>query len=386
MKEIYFNHAGTSWPKPEVVVTAMHEAAQAAPSSWAARFESAHRTVADFFSVADPASILLTPGCTSALSVAISDVFLGDKKRVLTSRWEHHALHRPLLKLASEGIILDYIPTFTSAEGSVQTIDLDALESTLAVGDVGLIAITAACNVTGALLPFNQVIEMAHQHEVMVMLDAAQLVGWQDLNLPQLGADLVAFGGHKGLQGPWGIGGLYIGPNARMHCLSANCSLPSTGGGSVRPRPGYCDVGSVDQIALAALAAALWYLKQRDTAASLDAACQQISRINVALQNLERVKVYSEAARTHENLTDPATRSGLPCLAFEVEGVSSPVVAASLAKYGITIGSGLHCAPLAHETLGTSQNGLCRISVGIAQREEDIEHALGILPEAICKL
>ena len=125
--------------------------------------------------------------------------------------------------------------------------------------DVGLVAITAACNVTGELMPYDEVIRMAHRYGSMVLVDAAQIVGWQDLDLPRLSANVVAFGGHKGLQAPWGIGGLYLSDRAGMECTSAQCDLPSAGEskGIVTQRPGYCDVGSVDQYALAGLHAAV---------------------------------------------------------------------------------------------------------------------------------
>lgn len=363
----YLNHAGTSWPKPQAVREAVQEALTVDPARWPARFNEAHQAIADFFGVEDVDQILLTPGCTSALSVGISDAWIPAGQRVLTSRWEHHALHRPWRKLADAGVRTEYIPAgrAVSQDAQLDLLDLDWLEDALSEGDVALVAITAACNVTGELLPVPQVIELAHRHGVLVLIDAAQVVGWMRLNLPKLGADLVAFGGHKGLQGPWGIGGLYLSHSVRMQCVTATCELPAAGTTPDRgPRPGYCDVGSVDQIALAGLHAAIKLLGQQDLEANLERARQQIARIRAALEGIEGLRTWG------------GHPGGMPSLALDLNGFSSGEIASRLTEQGLTVGSGLQCAPLAHETLGTQENGLVRLSVGIGQADGEIDEAI----------
>ena len=147
---IYLNHAGTSWPKP----------------NW----------------VADADQLLLTPGCTSSLSTAIASVDLPAGSRVLASRWEHHAVYGPLQKLMGNGVAVDSVPADHDSP-----MDLVALEQSLAARDVGLVAVTAACNVTGDLLPIEQIIELPHRYDAMALIDAAQIVGWVDLNFDELG-------------------------------------------------------------------------------------------------------------------------------------------------------------------------------------------------------
>lgn len=374
--DVYLNHAGTSWPKPRVVSDAVHASMSVSPMQWPRQFAQAHQVIADYFGVGHPEQILLTPGCTSALAVGLSDVFVASGRRLLTSRWEHHALHRPLLKLAAAGIPLEYIPYRVgdaTSESNVDphpnaALDLDWLQATLSKQDVGLIAITAACNVTGQLLPYERVIRMAHEHDTMVLIDAAQVVGWLDLDFPRLGADMVAFGGHKGLQAPWGIGGLYLSESAQMKCASAFCALPAAGQHERNPqqRPGYCDVGSVDQFALAGLQAAVTLLQQQDTVAQLAKARLQIERIQSVLQSSAHVQVIGPI--------DPARR--MPTLAFNVTGISSEQVASELKQHGILVGSGIQCAPLAHQALRTESAGLVRLSVGLGQADEEITTAI----------
>lgn len=364
--DIYLNHAGTSWPKPQVVLEAAREAMSAPPRQWARRFEEAHTAVAEYFGVKQPEQILLTPGCTSSLSVAMSDAFLEPGKRILTSCWEHHALHRPLLKLAAQGIRVDYIPPDSDPKSAQvrNLLDLNWLENELAQADVGWVALTAACNVTGQLLPIRKVIELAHQYGARVMVDAAQVVGWFALDLPGLGADLVAFGGHKGLQAPWGIGGLYVSEQARMECVSAQCEVASHDGRTPSIRPGYCDVGSVDQVALAGLHAAVRWLSGLDITAQLAQARKQVQRIKESLRPIDAIKVLGGGEQD------------LPTVAFQVAGLSSAQVASHLAQMGLIVGSGLQCSPLTHEALGTAEAGMVRVSVGLMQSDVEIADAV----------
>jgi len=334
------------------------------PGQWGEHFEQARQAVAAFFGIRDPAQLLLTPGCTSSLAVASGDIDLGGRNRVLTSVWEHHAMHRPLLKQREAGITVDTIPP-----GNESPLDLDRLEDELSVGDVGLVAITASANVTGDLLPFETVIELAHRHDAQVLLDAAQVVGWLDLDFVALGADVVAFGGHKGLQGPWGIGGLYIADGARMNCSSASCELPQA---DQQPRPGYCDVGSVDQVALAGLHAAIGWLDEIDRASQLELAREQIGKLEAVLNN---------AGARCFGIHAPSQR--MPTLAFSIDKQPSAAIAATLKALGITVASGLQCSPLAHQTLGTEKAGLVRISVGIGQDAGEIEAAIEVLREHV---
>ena len=376
-RDLYLNHAGTSWPKPRVVSEAVRDAMSASPAEWPQRFDEAHQAIAEFFGVSRPEQILLTPGCTSALAVGLGDALIASGKRVLTSRWEHHALHRPLLKLASTGVRVEYIPPrrSESTHGHVRPIDLDWLEQALSKHDVGLVAITAACNVTGEPLPYEDVIQIAHQHGSMVLVDAAQIVGWRKLDLPRLGADMVAFGGHKGLQAPWGIGGLYLSDRVQMECTSATCESPvARNSNDSQPlRPGYCDVGSVDQFALAGLHAAIRMLRQQNMEAYLADARRQIQRIRGTLEPIDYLRLFGPAELDQ----------GMPSLALAVSGLSSSEVSSRFRRHALFVGSGVHCAPLAHQTLGTQASGLVRLSVGLGQPDEEIDEAIDRLRSAL---
>lgn len=366
MNEIYLNHAGTSWPKPAVVVEAVRAAMEVAPSDWPDRFEEAHQAIADYFAAPSSEQILLTPGCTSALAVGIGDTLIPSGKRILISAWEHHALHRPVLQRAATDVTVETIPPRRDAASGkiVDSLDLAWLEQALSKRDVALVALTAACNVTGECLPYEQVIGLVRKYDATVLLDAAQVVGWSKLDLTRLDADLVAFGGHKGLQAPWGIGGLYMSERVQMQCATAACELPRESSRQPLTRPGYCDVGSVDQFALAGLHAAIRMLSQRDAQADLAHARSQIRRIQATLQRYPQLQVLR------------ATDEGMPSLAFRSSSRSSGQLAADLKRHGLVVSSGIQCATLAHQTLGTADEGVVRISVGVGQADAEIDDAV----------
>lgn len=369
---IYLNHAGTSWPKAPPVAGAMMDALAESPLGWGERFEEAHRAVARFLGVRDTGRLLLAPACTSALAVGVADHPWEAGDRIVVSGLEHHALHRPALALADRGVEVCVLPR--SEDGPLS---LDALEGCLRRGRVRMVAICGASNVTGELLPFREAAALARAHGALFLLDAAQIAGWTPLDVAELGVDLLAFAGHKGPQGPWGIGGLYVAPGVAMRSPAALCEVPAAGAGK-GPRgcatmPGYCDLGSVDRAALAGLAAAVDWLAAPAQAGRLGRARARIGRLRSALAGMPGVRLLGAGG----------VEASMPVVAFTAAGCSPSAVARELAARGVVVAAGLACAPLAHETLGTAPEGVIRASAGPGTSEEEIEAAIGALDEAI---
>ncbi len=368
---VYLNHAGTSWPKPPVVREAVRGLWDCSPNEWAEEFEKAHRDVADFFHIPHTNQLLFTPACTTALSIAVFDHFWNPGDRVLTSGYEHHALHRPLVKLVDQGVDVEIIPSLPH-----EPIILEALEEMLRDGNVKMVAISAASNVTGELLPIEAVVELTHEHEALVLVDAAQIAGWWDLDLPKLGADLVAFAGHKGTQGPWGIGGLYFSSELKMNSPAAVCEITydkDTGKPTpISVGPGWCDGGSVDRPALAGLAAGTRWLSQPEQVDRFEVARQKSQVLYDAISALPNVTIYSPSEMTER----------MPTVAFNIQSKDSILVASALREQGIHVAGGMQCAPLAHKTLETAPEGVVRVSVGPQNTDADIAIAI----DAIGKL
>tara|TARA_B100001750_G_scaffold91390_1_gene72210 strand:- start:1683 stop:2780 length:1098 start_codon:yes stop_codon:yes gene_type:complete len=344
----YLNHAGTSWPKALEVRAAVERVFTGDPGTWAEDFERDQAEVARLLGVA-PDRLLLTPGCTSALALALADLPWSPGDRVLTSSFEHHALMRPLRALERRGVEVVAIP----ARGD-DPFDLDAFADELARG-ARAVAISHASNVTGALLPVGAILADARERGAWTLVDAAQTAGW--LPLP-LEADLVAFAGHKGPGAPWGVGGLVVGSEVPMASAGAVCTL----GGEPPPRatPGYCDAGSVDRAALAGLAAGL---RRMADDAPLDRARAHIARLEAASGELERL--------------GPPPAARMPTLALRVPDPEP--IRVRLRDAGVVASVGLQCAPRAHETLGTAPSGALRFSAGPTTTAADIDRAIAAL-------
>lgn len=365
----YLNQAGTSWPKPASVQRAVRAAMEESHRTWPESFEAQHTRVARAFG-ADPERLLLTPGCTSALATAIADLDWREGDRVLISGLEHHALHRPVTLLERRGIEVT-----TIGRGQASALDLDALEGELSRSPVRLVAMTAACNVTGELLPIEQVAELAHAHDALFLVDAAQIAGWIPIDVVAMKADLLAFAGHKALRAPWGIGGLYVAPHVALASPMATCALPTAGAepATCAPMPGYCDVGSVDRLALAGLAAAL------DAALDDPGAGTHADRLSTARSLLDPLETYLDESPHLHRLGVRSSKARLPTVAFTVAGLPLHEAVAAFTHRGLVVAGGLQCAPLAHRALGTDPEGALRVSVGPSNDANDIQRALETL-------
>jgi len=347
----YLNCAGTSWPKPEPVRDAVREVTESEPTAWAARFERDLHAVAEALAV-DPSRLLPTPGCTSALALGLADLPWEPGDRLLVSSMEHHGLMRPVELLTRRGVEVVRIPP-----AGERPLDLEALERELHRGARG-VALSHAVNVTGALLPIAEASALAHAHDAVVLVDAAQTAGW----LPLPTADLVAFAGHKGPQAPWGIGGLVARPGLAMVTPAAVCTLGD--GPSCAPMPGYCDAGSVDRVALAGLAAGLRWMADQDYA--LERARVQVSLLETRVRH------------KGGTVLGPPSGERMPTVAFTTD---RPVaeLGQALAAEGIIASAGLQCSPVAHETLGTAPDGVVRLSVGPLVTDDAIDATIEVL-------
>jgi len=365
---IYLNQAGTSWPKPAPVRAAAAAALAAPPQTWADGIETWHGEVAAALGIEDTASLLITPGATSALHVGVSDHPWQAGDRIVISGLEHHALHRPVQLLGRHGVEVVVIPR-THAEPAA----LEALEAELRRGRVRMVAVTAACNVTGELLPVDEIVRLARAHGALSLIDAAQVAGWLPLPTGPDGADLIVFAGHKGPHGPTGTGGLYVAPNVATASPRAVCEMSDADTPPCSPRPGYCDVGSVDRAALAGLAAGLRWVQAPERARRLSRARKQAEELASAL--LENPTVTLHGPRSPE--------ARMPTLALTFSDRSPGAVATALLARGAFASAGEQCAPLAHQTLGTSPNGVLRLSFGPANGEGDAAAAAAALREIL---
>jgi selenocysteine lyase/cysteine desulfurase len=361
---IYVNNAGTTWPKPDAVPEAVAGALDAEPADAADRFRAAHERIARFLDVREPERLLLTPSCTGALAVALADLPWKQDDVVVTSALEHHALAGPVERLVRDrGVTHRPIPYRPGTP-----LDLDLLRDVLRGGGVRLVAVTAASNVTGELLPVQAIVDLAHEHGALCLVDAAQTVGLLPVNAAAMRPDILTFAGHKGPLGPPGIGGLWAAPGVRFESPRAVCDI--TAGAACAPFPTYCDVGSTNLPAAAGLAAGMSWLEGPGREAP-GRARKLARRLAMALGERPGVVLFGglEAGRT-------ATVS------FRIDSLPVQEAEAFFRERSILLRAAAHCAPMALEAIG-SPGGTIRVSFGVFNRGGDVDAVLAAVDEAI---
>lgn len=357
---LYVNNAGTSWPKPPEVGEAVAAALATDPRRLGELFEASRETVCRYLGIADTERFLFTPSCTSALAVAIGDLPWQEGDAVLTSSLEHHALVRTIEALKRRGVehvAAPYRPGMP--------VDPDFVDQALTRGRVRLVAVTAASNVTGELLPLAELALSAHRHGALLLVDAAQTAGVVPVDVEALAPDILVFAGHKGPLGPQGIGGLWAAPHVAFESPQAVCDLRDRREGAIcAPMPGYCDVGSVNMAAAAGLAAGFRWLANEGA---------ENEARTLALDLVEALR-----RRAHCTVFGGADAKRTATVSMRIRGVTPERAEALFGGQGIVVRGGQHCAPMALEAIGAPE-GTLRVSFGPFNRESDVERILAVV-------
>ena len=373
---IYIDNAATSFPKAPGVAEAMvrtltdaggnpgrsgHALAVAAQGV----VNETRRRLAALLGAPDPSRLVFTANATDALNQALFGL-LRPGERVVTTSLEHNAMVRPLAALARRGVTVERVAC--APDG---TIDLDDLARALQVRPTRLVAMLHASNVSGTILPAREAARLAHDHGALFLLDAAQTAGALPIDVRELGIDLLALPGHKGLLGPPGTGALYVAAGVTLTPLRY-------GGTGVRSEdelmpeelPEGLEAGTLNTLGLAGLGAALRYLSERGVAAVRAHEVALTERLLAGLREISGLRVHGVA--------DPARQ--VATVSISLPGWEPTDLAAVLdSSFGIAVRAGLHCAPEAHRTLGTFPAGTVRLSSGCFTTSEDIDQVVKAL-------
>ena len=370
---IYLDNAATTWPKPKEVAEAVAACIEAVPGTpgrgshqgarQAARIAfEAREEIAALFDVDDATRIAFCGNATQALNTALFGLLQpGDV--VVTSSWEHNAVVRPLHVLEQKGVVIRKIPP--TQEGPL---DLTALEE--ALPGAKALVLTHASNVTGAILPLQEAAALAARHGCLVIVDAAQTAGAEDIKA-SWGLHVIAFAGHKGLLGPQGTGGLYVAPQVSVKPLI----FGGTGSRSEeREQPSFypdcLESGTLNTPGLAGLLAGVRFVRTTGMEKIRYRESELAEKLRTALRKMQGISMKGEKQGQLQTAV----------LSFTVEGIDSNVAALWLEeKAGIICRAGLHCAPWAHEALGTLETGTIRLSPGYFNTDAEIEAAIKAL-------
>jgi selenocysteine lyase/cysteine desulfurase len=236
-----------------------------------------------------------------------------------------------------------------------------------------LIVLVHASNVSGAILPVTEVSALAREAEVPLLVDASQTVGAVPVDLTADRPHLLAFTGHKALLGPAGTGGLFIDPALDLPPLCRGGTGSRSYSDEQPPdRPDRYESGTPNVPGLAGLGAAASHVLQRGVEAIRAEEVHLSDRLLTELTSIRGVTVYGPP-RAEE-------RAGL--VALNVGDLDPAEVGLRLEReYGIITRCGFHCAPWAHESLGTLARGAVRLSVSPFTTEAEIEQAARAVAE-----
>ena len=345
---IYLDNGATSFRKPPAVARAVGEAmarcANPGRGGYPAAMEAAEtvfrcRETAGHFFDCDPEQVVFTGNCTQGLNIAIRTL-VKPGGRVLVSGFEHNAVTRPLHGLGAEVLVagrklFDWEDTLEAWEKALKK----AAEAAV---------FTHVSNVFGYILPVEEMAALCRKWGVPFIVDAAQSAGSLPVSLRGLGAEFIAMPGHKGLLGPQGTGLLLCGR------LPEPLLMGGTGSDSIRQEmpeflPDRVEAGTLNVPGIAGLEAGLRYLRRVGIDSIRRREAAQARRCAEGLEKL--------GLRVWWGDRQAGTVSFLP-------GTDCEEAARKLARQGIALRAGLHCAPLAHESAGTLETGTVRVSFG----------------------
>ncbi len=374
---IYMDNAATTWPKPPGVIRAVTNCmekygANPGRSGHKMAIEAGQillytrEMLCELLNLQDPFQIVFTSNATDSLNLAIQGSVSSEDHVILTSM-EHNAVVRPLKEMEKQGLKLTIVPC--APDGNIDPDDI----SKAIQPDTRLIITTHASNVTGTILPIEAIGKIARSHSVPYLVDAAQTAGVIPIDLSKLPVDMMAFPGHKGLLGPQGTGGLYIHPNINLRTIRQG-GTGSQSESLYQPDmlPDKFESGTLNTPGIAGLGAGIKRIIKEGQSKMLSHERRLGKLFLEALSHIKGIKIYGPC--------DVSKQTGI--VSVNLKNKDSSEIANLLdERYDIAVRGGLHCAPLAHETIGTLHQGIVRFSYGAFNRLDEVKTCIKALEE-----
>lgn len=367
---IYMDNAATSFPKPMEVIEKVAECiavwcANPGRSGYdlamnaAEAVHTARKEVASLIGEnVSPNEIIFTENCTGAANLALKGI-LKPGDHVITTMMEHNSILRPLYALKGKGIETSLLKCDTRGYPEKGSLEKALKRNTK------MIICTLSSNVTGTIMPVEEMGAFAEKHGLLFLIDACQGMGSIELPENKAGARLLIASGHKSLLGPQGTGFLYADSNVEL------CPVKEGGTGTQSlelrqpsERPEGMESGTLNVPGIAGLCAGIQYIKKRGISEIRKKEVQNMEYLQQELAGCRNLVFHGPA--------EPADRSSI--LAFNIEGMECEEAAEILNRdYNIAVRAGYHCAPMAHRAIGTAGTGCVRLSPGLFTSEEELK-------------
>lgn len=375
---VYLDNAATTFPKPESVYVAMdkmnREGAVNAGRGSYKKAQEASKLIADTKTrirklnhLDISASVIFSPSVTIAMNQIINGLKIRDKATVYISPYEHNAVARSVHFLAKKkSLNIKEIPLNETLE-----IDLEKTKYEFAKNKPDVVFCTHVSNVTGYILPVENIFKEAKSNGAITILDSAQSMGLVDIRADLMDVDFIAFAGHKTLYGPLGIGGFINVSNIELD----EFIVGGTGSDSLNlemplDRENKYEASSSNIVAIAGLNAALQALDQNRNF------CHEKMLTHYLIERLSKikgVKIYLP-----QNLDDH-----VGIVSFTFGKMNSEDVGMILNDdFDIAVRTGYHCAPYIHKYLKDQEFlGTVRVGISIFNTKEDIDKLITALED-----
>ncbi|MEW5983352.1 MAG: aminotransferase class V-fold PLP-dependent enzyme [Acidobacteriota bacterium] len=374
MHIIYLDNGATSYPKPEAVYAFMDSfyrkfGVNPGRSGYDICLEAGdlvdrtRRLLTSFFNGTDPNRLTFGYNSTDALNLALFGL-LGRGDHAITTTVEHNSVLRPLYHLADDhGVEVEHVPF--DASGFVDPDDI----ARRIKGNTRVVALNHGSNVIGTVQPVADVGRICRQQGVTLVVDASQTAGAEPIDVQAMNIGVLCFTGHKSLMGPMGIGGMYVGEGVEIrHTRAGGTGVRSALHRHLDEYPFRMEYGTPNVAGIAGLHAGVQWVIEEGLAAIHEREMRLTTMLRDGLQRIDGVVLYCQ-----EDLA-----RHISVLLCNVAGVDAGDVGTLLdGNHGIAVRTGLHCAPLVHEQLGTAAiHGGVRFGIGPFNTEEHIRVAV----------
>ncbi len=370
MKTIYLDNAATTYPKPpEVVREVMRSFDKTGNPGRGTHRLAEHsseiiyncrESVAGLFA-ANAENVAFTMNATQALNMAIKGL-VNNGDHVLIDSFAHNASYRPLAELSQSGYC-----NFDIYDSR----DINDIENKLR-SETKVLILTHQCNISSDVADIDKIGDICKRNGVRFIVDASQSAGHIPIDMQKSNITTLCLPGHKGLFSPMGVGLLISADGIEYKTLieggaginSLDINMPDV-------LPERLEAGTLPLHAISGLNAGIKYIRKT----GIDEVKRRIEKLseyyNRQMSKINGIKIYG--------------KSDGSVISFNVENLSPSFVGQKLSEYGICTRTGYHCAPLAHNTLGSLENGSVRLSLSLMNTKREAEIFADVLERIVKK-